>query len=89
MAIIMMGISAGLMDAPALSYMGEISEPRFRGFLASFVSMTVPIGMLVEFFLGSIFDWRTAVAISIAVPVASIIMIAFVSIQVDKRRRII
>ncbi len=76
---IMMGISAGFMEAPGLAYIGEISEPRIRGMLTSYANMNVCVGMLIEFFLGSIVDWRTAIGISAVVPVLSVVLIACVS----------
>lgn len=79
LSVIMMGISAGFMEAPGLAYIGEITEPKMRGILTSFANINVTVGMLVEFFLGSVLDWRTAVAISAAFPLISIVLIAFVS----------
>lgn len=78
-SVIMMGISAGFMEAPGLSYIGEITEPGIRGVLTSFANINVTVGLLIEFFLGSILDWRTTVAISAAFPLISIVLIAFVS----------
>lgn len=78
-SVIMMGLSAGFMEAPGLSYIGEISQPRIRGVLTSFANINISVGMLFAFFLGSVFDWRTTVAISAIVPIITIAMIAFVS----------
>lgn len=74
-----MGLSAGFMEAPGLSYIGEIAEPRIRGMLTSFANINVCIGMMIEFFLGSIFDWRTAVAISAFFPALAIVLISCVN----------
>ena len=76
---IMMGISAGLNDAPGLPYIGEITEPRLRGLISSFVCISLSVGFLIEFLLCLFVDWRTAAAISAVVPVVSITMMAFVS----------
>lgn len=81
LSAIMMGVSAGFMEAPGLAYIGEITEPRIRGQMTSFANINVSVGLLVEFFLGSIVSWRTAVAISAIFPVISIIMISFVSLS--------
>lgn len=77
-SVIMMGLSAGFMEAPGLSYIGEISQPRIRGVLTSFANINISVGMLFAFFLGSVFDWRTTVAISAIVPIVTIAMIAFI-----------
>lgn len=78
-SVIMMGLSAGFMEAPGLAYIGEVTEPKIRGLMTSFANINVTVGMLVEFLLGSIFHWRTAVAISAIFPVISIILITLVS----------
>lgn len=33
LAVVIMGLSVGFMEAPVLSYIGEITEPRLRGVL--------------------------------------------------------
>lgn len=76
---IMMGLSAGLMYAPGLSYIGEITEPCLRDKMITFATMTLPVGVLFEFFLSSNYDWATTSAISCSVPVLSFILFAFVS----------
>lgn len=79
LAATVMGISAGFMEAPGLAYIGEISEPRIRGVLTSFANINVSLGMLVQYLMGSIFDWRTTVAISAVFPLVGIVLIACVS----------
>ena len=78
-AAVTMGISAGLMDAPLLPYVGEITEPHLRGMMISLVNASLAMGLLFEFLVNSIFVWRTAVMISAVVPVISITMVALVS----------
>ncbi|XP_065212661.1 facilitated trehalose transporter Tret1-like isoform X2 [Planococcus citri] len=77
-SVIMMGISAGFMEAPGLAYIGEITQPKIRGILTSFANINVTVGLLIEFFLGSVLDWRTAVAVSAVFPLISIVLIAFI-----------
>ena len=88
MSAIMMGISAGFMEAPGLAYIGETTEPRIRGMMTSFANINVAIGLLVEFFLGSVVNWRMAVAISAVFPVISVIMITFVSATIIRINKI-
>ncbi|XP_074000232.1 facilitated trehalose transporter Tret1-like isoform X2 [Rhodnius prolixus] len=74
-AAVTMGFSVGFMEAPTLSYVGEISQPHLRGTLASFTSVYISTGNLIMYLMGTFTDWRSAAAISTAVPV-----IAFVAI---------
>lgn len=81
LSVILFGISAGSMEAPAYSYLGEISEPRLRSLLTCMTFIAVFVGMLFEFFLASIFHWRQTAAVSTALPVIGICFISFVSKQ--------
>ncbi|KAK9506888.1 hypothetical protein O3M35_008739 [Rhynocoris fuscipes] len=74
-AAVTMGFSIGFMEAPTLSYVGEISQPHLRGTLASFTSVYIGTGNLIMYLMGTFTDWRSAAAMSTAVPV-----IAFVAI---------
>lgn len=77
-SVIMMGVSAGFMEAPGLAYIGEIAQPRMRGMLTSYANINISFGMVFEFFLGSIFPWRTTIALSAVIPITAIILISFV-----------
>lgn len=80
-ATAMMGVSAGFMEAPGLAYIGEISEPRIRGVLTSYANITVSVGMLLQYLMGSVFKWRTTVALSALLPLVAIVLIACVSLN--------
>ncbi|CAD7092861.1 unnamed protein product [Hermetia illucens] len=72
------GLSGGLMEAPVLTYVAEITEPKYRGMLAASGSACVILGVFIQFVLGSILDWRTIAAVSTVFPVISIIALFFV-----------
>nr|XP_018906603.1 PREDICTED: facilitated trehalose transporter Tret1-like isoform X1 [Bemisia tabaci] len=73
-----LGFSIGFMEAPTLAYVGEISQPRLRGMLSCITNSHVPLGHLVEFFIGGYVakDWRMAMAISAVFPIISILAIS-------------
>lgn len=79
-AAAMMGFTIGFMEAPTLSYIGEICEPEFRSTLASVTSLQVSIGHFLGL-LGTVIPWRTTAAISSAVPLVTIIAILQVILQ--------
>ncbi|XP_062563490.1 uncharacterized protein LOC134226618 isoform X2 [Armigeres subalbatus] len=72
------GFSGGLGEAPVLTYVAEITQPRYRGMLAASGSTFVILGVLIEFFMGSFLRWRTVALCSACVPVVSFILLFFV-----------
>ncbi|CAH1406567.1 unnamed protein product [Nezara viridula] len=74
-AAISMGFSIGVMEAPTLSYVGEIAQPHLRGVLASCTSVYVSVGTLLMYSLGTFLHWKTAMAISTCVPVLTFVAI--------------
>lgn len=76
---VIMGLSVGFMEAPAMSYLGEVCEPRLRGTLSSFSETFLLVGILFEFFIGAVLYWRYACAASALIPVGAFILIYIVS----------
>lgn len=64
------------MEAPIITYVGEISEPRFRGMLISYAGIFVSLGFVVIYAMGNLADWQTVAGISGLVPVITIIAIS-------------
>uniref|UniRef100_A0A1A9WGT3 Major facilitator superfamily (MFS) profile domain-containing protein n=1 Tax=Glossina brevipalpis TaxID=37001 RepID=A0A1A9WGT3_9MUSC len=77
-ALCLSGLGGGLMEAPVLTYVAEITEPKYRGILSALGSTCVITGIFIQFIMGSLMDWRTIAAISAAFPVLSIIALCFV-----------
>ncbi|XP_046672092.1 facilitated trehalose transporter Tret1-2 homolog isoform X2 [Homalodisca vitripennis] len=74
----MMGFSIGFMEAPSLSYVGEICQPHLRANMCSLTSLNVPLGYLVMYLLGTILDWRTTALCSAAMPILTVLAITLV-----------
>lgn len=66
----------GFMEAPIITYVGEISEPRFRGMLTSYAGIFVSLGFVVIYAMGNFTDWQHVAAVSCAVPIITIIAIS-------------
>ncbi|TMW51385.1 hypothetical protein DOY81_003509 [Sarcophaga bullata] len=77
-ALCLSGLGGGLMEAPVLTYVAEITEPKYRGILSALGSTCVITGVFIQFIMGSLMDWRTIAAVSSAFPVISIISLCFV-----------
>ncbi|XP_011203845.2 facilitated trehalose transporter Tret1 isoform X1 [Bactrocera dorsalis] len=77
-ALCLSGLGGGLMEAPVLTYVAEITEPKYRGILSALGSTCVITGVFIQFILGSLLDWRTIAALSSAFPIICIIALCFV-----------
>lgn len=75
---ILLGLGVGFMEAPIITYVGEICQPSIRGILISCAGVAVTFGLFVVYLLGSITDWRTAAGICLAVPLFTVVAICFV-----------
>jgi len=61
-----------------LTYVAEITEPKYRGILSALGSTCVITGIFIQFIMGSLMDWRTVAAVSSVFPVISIIALCFI-----------
>lgn len=75
---LLMGFSIGIGAGAVHAYVGEITEPRLRGAMASLTNTAALFGMLVSFTLSSFFDWRTVALLSTLCPIICILLIIFV-----------
>ncbi|KAG8336500.1 hypothetical protein J6590_043064 [Homalodisca vitripennis] len=77
-AVTLLGLSIGFMEAPVLSYIGEVSEPRLRGVLSTVGGIFFNIGLTLESVIGATTDWRTMVLITSAAPVTAFVALSLV-----------
>lgn len=66
------------MEAPIVTYVGEICQPSIRGILTSCAGVAVMLGFSTVFFLGSITTWRITALVCCSVPIVTAIAICFV-----------
>ncbi|XP_046688904.1 facilitated trehalose transporter Tret1-like [Homalodisca vitripennis] len=78
-AVTLLGLSIGFMEAPVLSYIGEVSEPRLRGVLSTVGGIFFNVGLTLESVIGATTDWRTMVLITSAAPVTAFVALSLVS----------
>ncbi|KAL1116672.1 hypothetical protein AAG570_005144, partial [Ranatra chinensis] len=70
-----MGLAVGCTEAPILTYVGEISEPRLRGVMTSYAQLFGALAYVALYALGSLLDWRTTALVCAAVPIVTFIAI--------------
>lgn len=74
----------GYLETPAINYVGEISTPKLRGILTSYSAPIIYMGIIFEFILGKLFDWRTVALINSTIPIltiAAMIQVSYVLFQ--------
>ena len=72
------GIAGGLLEAPCLTYIAEITEPHLRGALSSSTTLVLIVGICVDFVLGSALGWRTVALINVIAPILAIMSLLLV-----------
>ncbi|XP_014243234.1 facilitated trehalose transporter Tret1-like [Cimex lectularius] len=70
---IIMGLGVGFMEAPIITYVGEICEPKLRGTLTAYASLFATFGITLMYGLGTVVDWRTAALIATGLPIFTIL----------------
>lgn len=78
LAVSLHGMVNGLLEAPILTYVAEVCEPRWRGVLASTSVLSSLFGVSLQFLLGSILPWRSVALLNIVFPVLSFLSLIFV-----------
>ncbi|BES99878.1 Sugar (and other) transporter [Nesidiocoris tenuis] len=77
-AAAIMGFSVGCTEAPILTFVGEISEPKYRGTLASYAQLCGSMAYFVVYLLGSLTSWKSTATFCACVPVVTALAISFV-----------
>lgn len=72
------GLTGGLLEAPVMTYVAEITQPKYRGVLSATSTMSVILGIFIQMFTGSLVSWRTTALINITYPVMCLCALVFV-----------
>ncbi|CAI6345707.1 unnamed protein product [Macrosiphum euphorbiae] len=75
---VLMGLSIGFSEAPILSYIAEITEPRLRGSMTSLTSTAPMLGVSFLFTLAYLFEWQTVALLSTLCPITSICLVMLI-----------
>ena len=68
----------GMLEAPVLTYVAEISTPKLRGILAATGSFCIILGIFSQFLMGLFLKWRTITLVSTIAPILAIFLLFFV-----------
>lgn len=78
MALCLTGLSGGLLEAPVITYVAEITQPHLRGMLSATSSMTIIFGVMTQFLLGTFLNWRTVALVNVAIPLLAVLLLFIV-----------
>ncbi|KAI4501298.1 hypothetical protein M0802_003671 [Mischocyttarus mexicanus] len=67
-ALAMTGLTGGLIEAPVMTYVAEVTQPRLRGMLSATSTMSVILGVFSQMLGGSLASWRTVAMVNLAYP---------------------
>lgn len=68
-ALAMTGLTGGLLEAPVITYVAEVTQPHLRGMLSATSTMSVILGVFTQMLSGSLAHWRTVAMINLAYPI--------------------
>lgn len=71
------------MEAPIVTYVGEICQPSIRGVLTSCAGVAVMLGFSLVYLLGSITTWRITALICCSVPLTTVSFLLFYFIYLN------
>lgn len=67
------GIGSGMVGAPARVYTSEVTQPHLRGMLTALSSVSISLGVLIQYTLGSFLHWKVLTAICCLIPVLGLL----------------
>ncbi|XP_063709503.1 facilitated trehalose transporter Tret1-like [Culicoides brevitarsis] len=77
-ANLLLGLGVGFMEAPVITYVGEISEPSIRGILISMAQIGYALGCFILYLIGASTNWRNTALLCCIVPVFTMFAVSLV-----------
>ncbi|KAJ0183839.1 hypothetical protein K1T71_000262 [Dendrolimus kikuchii] len=77
-ALFLTGFAGGLLEAPVLTYVAEITQPHLRGALTATSSMCIILGVFTQFLFGLFMYWRTVAVVNIIFTISAVIALFFI-----------
>lgn len=72
------GLSAGLLATLFPTYLGEVGEPKYRGFFLAGPSIALALGILTTHVLGTFLHWRSVALYASVLPLIVVIVLYFI-----------
>ncbi|KAM3956448.1 facilitated trehalose transporter Tret1 [Aphomia sociella] len=74
----LLGIGTGIMEAPSITYVGEISDPSLRGLLTTLTTGFTSSGIFIAYLLGTVLPWRQAALVALTIPLLTMVLVLLV-----------
>lgn len=72
------GLSSGMIGSPSRVYTSEVSQPHLRGMLSAFASVGTSLGVMLEYFIGSLLDWDKLAFFNATMPAMALFLAFFI-----------
>lgn len=77
-ALAMTGLTGGLLEAPVMTYVAEVTQPHLRGMLSATSSMSIILGIFTQMLGGKLGNWRTVSLVNLAYPLICFVALCLV-----------
>ncbi|XP_076235623.1 facilitated trehalose transporter Tret1 [Calliopsis andreniformis] len=77
-ALAMTGLTGGLLEAPVMTYVAEVTQPHLRGMLSATSSMSIILGIFTQMLSGKLVNWRTVTIINLIYPLICFVALCMV-----------
>lgn len=77
-ALAMTGLTGGLLEAPVMTYVAEVTQPHLRGMLSATSTMAVILGIFTQMLGGKLGNWRIVTMINLIYPLICLVALCLV-----------
>ncbi|XP_060829670.1 facilitated trehalose transporter Tret1-like [Bombus pascuorum] len=77
-ALAMTGLTGGLLEAPVMTYVAEVTQPHLRGMLSATSTMAVILGIFTQMLGGKLGNWRIVTLINLIYPLICLVALCLV-----------
>ncbi|XP_026667469.1 facilitated trehalose transporter Tret1-like [Ceratina calcarata] len=77
-ALAMTGLTGGLLEAPVMTYVAEVTQPHLRGMLSATSSMSIILGIFTQMLGGKLAHWRTVSLVNLTYPLICFVVLCMV-----------
>ncbi|XP_066601646.1 facilitated trehalose transporter Tret1-like [Prorops nasuta] len=77
-ALALTGVTGGLLEAPVMTYVAEVTQPHLRGMLSATSTMAVILGVFTQMLGGKLATWRTVAMVNLAYPILCFLALVMV-----------
>lgn len=77
-ALALTGLTGGLLEAPVMTYVAEVTQPHLRGMLSATSTMSIILGVFTQMLGGKLATWRTVALVNLSYPIICFLALCIV-----------